>query len=155
MEEVHIAPCGMNCSVCIAYQFQQNELNKLGFKRAYCLGCITRGENCKHMKDSCELLKEGKVRFCYECDSFPCKRLKSLDKRYRSKYHLSMIDNLKLIQEMGMDAFLEKEKIKWSCPKCGSYICCHNGLCLNCELDVLRKNKRYRWNKENTDGKVE
>jgi hypothetical protein len=24
-------------------------------------------------------------------------------------------------------------------------ICCHNGLCLNCNLDKLRQNKKYRW----------
>jgi hypothetical protein len=24
-------------------------------------------------------------------------------------------------------------------------ICCHNGLCLNCELDRLVQNKKYRW----------
>jgi hypothetical protein len=24
-------------------------------------------------------------------------------------------------------------------------ICCHNGLCLNCNLDKLRQKKTYRW----------
>lgn len=148
MEKQHIAPCGMNCSVCIAYQFQDKQLNKQGFKRAYCPGCIARGKNCLHMQDKCELLKNGEVRFCFECESFPCKRLKSLDKRYRTKYHLSMIDNLRFIQEKGMEAFLEKEKNKWSCPTCGNLICCHNGLCLNCNLDILRNNRKYRWNEE-------
>ncbi len=33
------------------------------------------------------LLGEGKLRFCFECESYPCKRLKALDKRYRTKYH--------------------------------------------------------------------
>lgn len=138
----------MNCSVCIAYQFQEKDLNNQGFKRAYCSGCIARGKNCLHMQDKCELLKNGEVRFCFECDSFPCKRLKSLDKRYRTKYHLSMIDNLRFIQEKGMKVFLEIEKNKWSCLKCGGLICCHNGLCLNCDLNILRNNKKYRWNEK-------
>lgn len=92
-----IAPCGMNCSLCIAYQFKEKDLNSQGFHRTYCPGCITRGKNCTHMGDSCELLGKGAVRFCYECVSFPCKRLKSLDKRYHTKYHMSMIENLTFI----------------------------------------------------------
>jgi hypothetical protein len=40
---------------------------------------------------------------------------------------------------------LEKEETKWRCPECDGVICCHNGLCLNCSLDKLRQNKKYRW----------
>lgn len=87
MNEKLIAPCGMNCGLCIAYQFKENDLNKRGFHKKYCPGCIPRGENCTHMKDACELLAKGSIRFCFECESFPCKRLKALDKRYRTKYH--------------------------------------------------------------------
>jgi len=100
------------------------------------------------MGDTCELLGKGKVRFCHECEEFPCKRLKTLDKRYRTKYHLSMIENLEFIKEKGMDRFLEKEEKRWRCPSCGEVICCHNGLCLNCNLDILRRNKKYRWNEQ-------
>lgn len=148
MENNLIAPCGMNCSLCISYQAMKNDLKKQGFHRKYCPGCIPRGENCIHMGDQCELLKNGWVRFCYECSDFPCKRLKNLDKRYRTKYHMSMIENLKAIQKNGMDTFLKSEKKTWACPKCGNAICCHNGLCLHCDLEILRDNKKYRWNEE-------
>ena len=149
MEENLIAPCGMNCSLCVHYQMMKNDLKKQGFNRKYCPGCIPRGENCTHMGDQCELLKNGRIRFCYECSDFPCRRLKGLDKRYRTKYHMSMIENLKDIQRKGIDTFLKSETEKWACPKCGEPICCHNGLCLHCELEILRTNKRYRWNEEN------
>ena len=148
MEENLIAPCGMNCSLCIAYQFMKADINKGGFHKKYCPGCIPRGENCTHMGDSCELLDRGSVRFCFECDSFPCQRLKNLDKRYRTKYHMSMIDNLLSIRDEGMQIFLEREGEKWRCPECGGVICCHNGLCLNCQLDTLLQNKKYRWNEQ-------
>jgi hypothetical protein len=146
MKEILIAPCGMNCSLCIAYQFREKDLNKQGFHRTYCPGCIPRAKNCTHMGDQCELLGKGIMRFCYEYEAFPCKRLKSLDKRYRTKYHMSIIENLKFIQENGMDMFLKKEEIKWRCPDCDGVICCHNGLCMNCNLDTLRQNRKYRWN---------
>lgn len=103
-----IAPCGMNCNLCIAYQFKENDINKQGFNKTYCAGCIPRGKNCTHMADKCELLGKGKLRFCFECNNFPCKRLKALDKRYRTKYHMSMIDNLNFIKENGLEAFLAK-----------------------------------------------
>ena len=143
-----IAPCGMNCGVCVSYLAMKNNLNKRGFKRVYCEGCLPRGKNCLHMGDWCEVLGKGLVRFCYECENFPCSRLKALDKRYRTKYHMSMIENLEFIKEHGIERFLEKEEAKWRCSECGEVICCHNGLCLNCGLDKLRQNKKYRWDEE-------
>jgi hypothetical protein len=141
-----IAPCGMNCSLCRSYQAMNNDLKKHGFAYTYCPGCLPRGENCLHMGDSCELLAQGLVRFCYECQTFPCKRLKALDNRYRTKYHMSMIENLVFIRDNGMDRFLEKEGQAWQCIDCGEMVCCHNGLCLTCDLEVLRKNRTFRWN---------
>ncbi len=143
-----VAPCGMNCSLCIAYQFRANDLNKHGFRKSYCLGCIPRGKNCTHMGDACELLRQGSIRFCFECDSYPCKRLKALDKRYRTKYHLSMIENLDYICQHGAEAFIKRETERWRCPICGGTICCHNGLCMNCNMETLLQNKKYRWNEE-------
>lgn len=145
MREDLIAPCGMNCRLCVAYQFKEHDINKRGFHRKYCPGCIPRGKHCLHMADKCELIGKGKLRFCFECEYFPCKRLKSLDKRYRTKYHMSMIDNLRLIKEQGMDNFLDSESKKWTCPRCGDVICCHNGLCLNCDIEKLVNNRKYRW----------
>lgn len=48
-----------------------------------------------------------------------------------------------------MEEFLKKEHEKWRCTECGEIICCHNGLCLNCNMDTLLKNKKYRWEMEN------
>lgn len=148
MEGKLIAPCGMNCGVCINYLAMKNDLNKQGFRKSYCEGCLPRGKNCLHMGDQCGALKTGLYRFCYECTAFPCKRLKTLDKRYRTKYHLSMIENLKVIEECGLERFIKNEEEKWNCPDCGDRICCHNGLCLKCKIETLRNNKKYRWDQD-------
>lgn len=148
MKEELIAPCGMNCSLCIGYLAMKNEVNKKGLKRVYCEGCIPRGKNCLHMGDQCQLLGKGLVRFCYECKDFPCKRLKALDKRYSTKYHMSMIENLIAMRDSGLESFFKKEAEKWTCPDCGNMVCCHIGLCLNCKLDILLKNRKYRWDQE-------
>lgn len=139
MKEVLIAPCGMNCSLCISYQFMKKDLNKEGFNRKYCLGCIPRKKHCLFMANKCDLIGKGKLRFCYECDIFPCKRLKDLDKRYTTKYNMSMIENLKFIKSNGFDNFFEKEKKKWTCNNCGEIKSCHTTFCLNCEIDKLKK----------------
>jgi Protein of unknown function (DUF3795) len=148
MEEILIAPCGMNCGICVSYQAMRNDINKQGFRKKYCAGCLPRGKNCTFMNEQCELLCKGLVRFCFECKDFPCHRLKTLDKRYRTKYHMSMIENLEFIRDHGIEKFLEKEEEKWRCHECGGVICCHNGLCMNCSLDTLRRNKKYRWGEE-------
>ena len=148
LEAELIAPCGMNCGLCIGYQAMKNDLKKQGFSKGYCSGCLPRGKNCAFMKKNCDLLEKGLVRFCYECKQFPCHRLKTLDKRYRTKYHMSMIENLEFIKKQGIERFLANEKIKWCCPECGGVICCHNGLCLHCDLDKLKNNKKYCWDEE-------
>ena len=67
---------------------------------------------------------------------------------------MSMIENLESIKEQGMEQFLIQEEEKWKCPKCGGTICCHNGLCLNCQLDTLFQNKKYRWNENKQYGLI-
>lgn len=137
MDEALVAPCGMNCGVCGNYLAMKHDLKRVRIMKSYCPGCRPRGENCTFMSQHCELIGEGKVRFCYECDRFPCRRLKALDKRYRTKYNLSMIENLTYLREQGMAAFLEEETEKWRCPVCGGVICCHGGMCYNCKLREL------------------
>jgi hypothetical protein len=145
MNEDLIAPCGMNCGVCSSYLAMKNDLRKKGVMKTYCAGCRIQGRKC-HYSRKCDRLGKGLVRFCYECDDFPCRLIMTLDKRYRTFYHMSMIENLESIQRHGIRNFLEKESAKWRCAECGGVISCHNGLCYSCGLEKLKKKKRkYRW----------
>jgi len=145
MDEELIAPCGMNCSLCSSYLAMKNDLKRKGFGKTYCAGCLPGSKNC-HYKRECEPLRKGLIRFCHDCANFPCRHLKTLDKRYRTFYHMSMIENLEYIKTYGIGPFLEKESTKWRCSRCGGVICCHNGLCYICDLDELRRKKhKYRW----------
>ena len=105
------------------------------------------GINCAFMKKSCALLGNGLVRYCYECMEYPCRRLKHLDKRYRSNYHMSPIENLNFIRDQGIEKFLRKEEQKWRCPECSGMISCHGGLCFRCGVTELKAKKkgRYKW----------
>lgn len=141
-----IAPCGMNCAICSGYLALRHDVKSRGIRMSYCKGCRPRDKKCAFLKKRCELLLNNKVRFCYECKIFPCERLLRLDKRYRTYFRMSMIENLRTVKDKGISGFLKKEEEKWKCPKCGGVICCHNGICFNCELDKLKKKKKlYRW----------
>jgi hypothetical protein len=123
-----IAPCGMNCRLCIAYAREKQP----------CPGC--RGDDSVKSKTrvtcrikSCEKMLQRRVKYCFNCDSFPCARLKHLDKRYRAKYGMSMIDNLQNMRNLGIRQFIRDEKSKWTCPECWGIICVHSPHCLSCE----------------------
>ena len=112
----------------------------------YCTGCRPRDKQCAFLKKRCELLLIGKAKYCYECNDFPCERLERLDKRYRTYFKMSMIENLEYIKKNGINQFLGKEEERWKCPECGAVICCHNGVCFDCGLEELRNRKNlYRW----------
>jgi len=141
-----IAPCGMNCAICSGYLALKHDLKKRGIRMPYCEGCRARNKKCAFLKKKCPLLLNSKIRSCYECKVFPCERLKHLDKSYRTRFRMSMIENLKTIKKEGLSKFLKKEQKKWQCSKCKGVICCHNGICFDCQLDKLKKKKkRYRW----------
>lgn len=122
-----IAPCGMNCGTCIAYLREKNRCPGCRFsstdKAISVQRCII--PNCIH-------LTETVSKFCYECEKFPCRRIKQLDKRYRTKYKTSFIENLTMIKEKGIEKFLAFESKRRTCSKCGSVLTVHRDHCLTC-----------------------
>jgi len=127
VKEELIAPCGMNCGICLAYLREKRR----------CAGCRIEDTNefvtrAKCIIKNCEVIKTNESAFCFECAEYPCKRLRKLDKRYRTKYSMSMLDNLESIKDIGLVAFVNMEKERWQCLKCGGTICVHRGYCYSC-----------------------
>ena len=121
-----VAPCGINCSICMAYLREKNR----------CPGC--RGDDsdkpvtrviCKIK--TCINFQKSNPKFCFGCKEFPCKIIEHLDKRYRTGYNMSVIENLNFIKQSGIKKFLANEKTKWTCS-CGGTICVHKGFCICC-----------------------
>ena len=149
MKEELIAPCGMNCAICSSYLALIHDTKKQGVRNPYCAGCRPRDKQCAFLKKRCKLLASGTLDYCYECTDFPCAHLQTIDKRYRSRYRMGMVENLQFIREHGIKAFLRSELRKWKCPECGGTICCHNGICYSCGVEKLKiKKKIYRWDAE-------
>lgn len=127
-----IAPCGMNCRLCMAYQREKKK----------CSGC--NGDNCSKPASctscvikNCVTIKNNNSGLCYECAKYPCRRMKQLDKRYQTKYHMSMIENLENIRQNGMEAFLQNEEIRWTCKECGNIVSVHRDVCQVCKTQYI------------------
>lgn len=102
-----IAPCGMNCGLCVMYLRNENK----------CPGCMSgRKVNSRCIKCGIKLCKNRKGKYCFDCDKFPCERLKRLDTRYKERYGMSEIANLETIKERGIEPFLLEEEKKWVNP---------------------------------------
>lgn len=127
-----IAPCGMNCGICMAYLRDNNRCTGCNIespkKPRHCLNCKIK---------YCSERAEGSL-FCFECKKYPCARLRQLDKRYRTKYSWSLTGNLNEIKNSGLGRFMEIENTRWVCPNCGNPICIHNRKCYHCGEVTLK-----------------
>ena len=91
-----IAPCGMNCAICMAYLKEKN----------HCNGCRAPDRKC-HINCAISACEKVQSRFCSPgCTEYPCRRLRHLDERYRKKYGMSMMENLEAIRRDGIRAFV-------------------------------------------------
>ena len=130
IKSTDIASCGINCTLCRAFRRPRNR----------CSGC-TGDDNGKPVSritcriKNCPEHTGKKSRFCFLCDRYPCTILKQLDKRYRTRYGISMLENLSMIQKDGVRVFIQNEKRKWRCPECGNLLSVHSTACLNCGVE--------------------
>jgi hypothetical protein len=112
---VLIAPCGINCGICRAYLREKNP----------CPGCRNLQHELPKSIAACRmrLCEKREGLFCFSCREFPCEPLKRLDTRYRRRYDMSEIENLRVIRERGMETFLDEERERW-CSDAG-ILCVH------------------------------
>ena len=125
-----IAPCGLDCSLCMFAHAKEKP----------CLGCNVDSDSkpvfcanwCKIIP--CEKRVKNGYEFCDECPDYPCEDMMERETRYTTAYPLkeSPMQNLKDIRSMGMEAFLEQQRKRFTCAKCGGPICIHNGICRDC-----------------------
>lgn len=126
-EKQILAPCGINCRLCLANQRKKNR----------CDGCYAEyGVRAKHC-ETCKIkLCEGhggkQTPLCIECEKFPCKRMKHIDARYIKGYGVSLIQNQEKYKNLGAEAFIEEEKRIWICGTCGESLCIHREVCQKC-----------------------
>ena len=130
IENNMLAPCGMHCTVCYVHL----AMRKSG-KR--CQGCLNidegKPEHCRRCKIKTCAQSKGHTR-CLECEDFPCKLVKNLERSYNKRYDESLVANSQCALEQGVERFLEMDRIKRTCP-CGGAISMHDKECSECKKD--------------------
>ena len=128
IEDIMLAPCGMNCAVC----YKHVGIRKYGKPCEGCLkGDLGKPEHCRKCNiKSCA--QEKGYAHCFECANFPCKLIKNLEKSYNKRYGTSLVENSKTALENGITPFLEQDRQKWTCVKCGGAFSLHDGACSEC-----------------------
>ncbi|HOJ29915.1 MAG TPA: DUF3795 domain-containing protein [Spirochaetota bacterium] len=89
------SPCGIFCAACPRF-----------YKYGICKGC-----RADTFHDACEIydccVRIGGMEFCFECDLFPCQRLKTFSNYHPGEnfahYRHIVIDNLLKIKEIGVE----------------------------------------------------
>lgn len=131
IEEIMLAPCGMNCAVCYKHVGAKKHAKP-------CEGCLKgdvgKTERCRTCKIKTCAGEKGLTR-CFECTDFPCQRIKNLDKSYRKRYNTSLVENGLTAKEKGVENFLASDKEKWTCLDCGGAFSLHDGICSECGGD--------------------
>jgi hypothetical protein len=113
MDELSIAPCGVICDICSAFQRDKNYCvgcRRAGTKMGHCNNCIIK--NCVEKNSADEL--------CIECKEYPCKRIKGLYKRYLTKYNENIYENMETVKNKGIKYFIKIMEEQWKCKKCGT-----------------------------------
>lgn len=129
-----LAPCGVVCTACVGRLKQTGR----------CGGCLGPEEHMSARCRNCDRKACAGAKgltWCFECEEFPCKRIKTLDKSYRTRYGVSLVQNGLDAREMGVEAFLAGQRQRWLCPECGGIVCQHDGICRDCDYTERKKDR--------------
>jgi len=81
------------------------------------------------------------LRYCFECPDYPCKLIKNLEKSYNKRYQASLMENSEFVRQHGLERFMEQQKGKYTCPKCGGIISIHDRECSACQESMKQAYK--------------
>lgn len=123
------APCGMNCLVCYKHCYHKKS----------CGGCRNsdkgKPEHCRKCRIK-DCIRGRGLAYCYECPEHPCRLIGSLEKSYKKRYQTSLVENSEFVSRYGLEKFMERQREKYTCPKCGGVISVHDGECSECKEKV-------------------
>ena len=120
------APCGMNCLVCYKHCSHKKP----------CAGCLNsdmgKPEHCRKCRIK-DCVREKELSYCYECHDYPCRLIKNLERSYNKRYQASLMENSEFVRQHGLERFMEQQRVKYTCPKCGGIISIHDRECSECQ----------------------
>ncbi|MDY3619279.1 DUF3788 family protein [Agathobaculum sp.] len=131
IEPAMIASCGMPCFTCYKYCAG----------RKPCPGCRADDKNkpqgCRRCTIKVCAIEHG-LAYCFDCPSFPCRRIKNLERSYK-RYAFSFITCGNFARDHGIEALLEQYLSRFLCPRCGGIISLHDRACTECLSPVTKE----------------
>lgn len=145
-----LAPCGLYCGVCAVYIAHRD--NNIKFKERIvnvykpftktieditCKGCMA--ENHEEKFGFCQkcgirdCIKKLGYEGCYQCDKFPCWRIKRFPMPVGKKVIMRAIPYWK---EFGTEKWVDEEIKRYHCPKCGNALFRGAKKCNQCGISV-------------------
>ncbi len=132
--EEMFAPCGLNCLLCYKHLATKNA----------CPGCRQEGAgkpaHCLHCSRK-DCAQARGLTHCFQCDQFPCKLIKNLERTYIKRYGVSLIENGRAARADGLAQFMQHEKGRWSCTSCHGIVCMHDRECSDCRQPLERSGR--------------
>jgi len=124
--------CGLYCGTCPEYP-------------AHCEGCLSdrvapHCAGCPNGFRRCA--KEKKVTWCFQCQDFPCQRLKDFTNSHIVNgilHHANVIDDLQNMKERGIEQWVKKQERTAHCPQCGERIYWFVCECPKCNTRIRGK----------------
>ena len=132
-----IAYCGLYCGACsFRLAAQENDRNHIEQMPSYynklknqpleyCPGCRLENKCGECQIRDCAI--NTRHSHCDECRDFPCEKIVEFNNDGRP-HHGEVLNNLKLLKEMGEENWLEHMNKKWTCT-CGAKISWYHKSC--------------------------
>ncbi len=140
MTEYHLdAPCGLYCGACgTVLADMRGTVEELAREwemepgQLVCHGCRsdTTAVFCRDCRFRSCTASRG-VEHCSECGDFPCDELVAF-RNDDAPHHSVVLVNLRRMREVGTAAWLEEQRLRWSCPGCGEPFFWYDTACRFC-----------------------
>ncbi len=131
----NLSQCGLYCGACSSMLLHDKSMGdvdltdfEVEYEESPCAGCAS-GAN-----STCEFIicnQEHGTECCAFCNEFPCEMIVKFSADEWA-HHVDVLDNLKRIKEIGIDAWLGEQKKQWSCATCGSRTHWYQSKCRHC-----------------------
>jgi hypothetical protein len=134
--------CGLYCPGCGAYQ-----ATATGKGIEYEPGSFTtcRGCNSSEVSIWCRdcgiktCARERGLRYCLECDSYPCEQAQSFRDDPDYSYHADTPVLMARLREIGLEAWAGEQELRWNCTSCGSRFDWFSERCPGCGAAVTTR----------------
>jgi len=143
------AVCGLYCGACRIYRAWQDNNQELleeirqnmssrgttyNLEDLRCDGCLGVGNLTPYCRECpirlCPDNRPGITR-CSDCPDFPCSRITDFNND-GMRHHAEVLANLRRLQEIGLEAWLEQEDKRWRCPQCQAEVDWYAKTCFRC-----------------------